>query len=368
MLIKINKSSLAEALSNVQTVGGGKTTMAVLNNVKIEAKDGKVAFTCTDLDRTIEAYVDCEVVEPGATTLPVKVFAAAVNKVVDGIIELFVDEGNKGQMKAGTSQFVFNGIAASDFPELPEASADDSCMVQSSALREMLRKTSIAMSMDDSRAVLNAVLLDFSKGAGIVKSVATDGRRLSTLECEIKGAKFTEQYVIPKQSVEVLLKKLPREGEVELIKIGKQLKFRTSSFSFITKLLDNIYPNYAQVIPKETKNSVLVNRVELLGAIDRISVVADGADVPAMTLTIGDNKIAVDASNRELGEVHDEVPVKYEGPSIKISFAPRFIRDVLSVLDEDEIAVRFNDGVSPAIIDKGSTYDYLYVVMPLRTL
>lgn len=366
MHIKISKSSLSEALNNVQAVVGAKGTLQVLQNVKVEAQDGEVKLTCSDLDVTLVANAECEIFEPGATTIPAKLFAAAVGKMVDGTIEISVDGSDCATISAGASVFKFKGIPAKEFPAIP-APDGATCTIESNAIREMLRKTAFAASQDDTRRTLQGVLLDFKKGDGIVKAVGTDGRRLAMLDCNLENTKgFEGQYIVPRKAVDMLSKKLPKEGNAELVTAKGQLLVKTARLIVITKLLDEAYPNYMQVVPKTEGKTVTMNRVEFIGALDRISVFTAATDSPCVVLTFGDNNLVINSGDTEFGSSHDEIPVKYDGETIEMRFNPQYVRDVLNAMDDDEIVMKISSSGTPAVIRKCESEDFTYVVMPLR--
>ena len=358
---------MSEALNNVQNVVG-KTTLPVLNNVKVSAADGNVEFTCTDLDITLLARAECEVVEAGETTLPVKTLASAVSKVVDCTIDIKVDANtDKATMSAGNTVFKFIGISAKEFPVAPKAEGAEAT-ISSAAIREMLRKTSFAVCQDETRRTLQSLMIDFEEGAGNVKAVATDGRRLALIEGTIEGAKgFKGQYLLPRKAVDILLKRLPKDGDCTIVTSKSQIFFRTNKMEFMMKLCDEVYPNYGQVIPKETKFSIPIDRVSLIGAIDRISIFTSMTEAPCVALKFEDNKCKLSSGDTEFGDAKDEVPIKYDGDSITMCFNPQYIKDVLNVIDEDEVEVFITDSAKPAIIRKAGSMDYTYVVMPLRT-
>jgi DNA polymerase-3 subunit beta len=366
MTIKITKSSLSEALNNVQSVVGGKSTISVLQNVKMTTKDGKVEFTCSDLDITLLARAECEVIDEGETTIPVKTFSAAVSKLVEGEIKIEVDNKDVMKLSAGQTVFKFIGLPAKDFPLLPEADGK-SLTLPSNAIREMFRKTSFAASQDDTRKTLQGVCLDFASENGKVKAVATDGRRLALLDADVGSTNgFNEQYIIPRKGIDILSKKLPKDGDCTIVTTGSQICFKTAKLDFTMKLADEVYPNYMQVIPAETKEMVVADRVEVLGAIDRISVFTSATEAPCMAMAFGDNKLILTSSNTEFGEARDEVPVKYEGEKIVMKFNPQYIREALNAIDEDEIEFHLTSDKHPAVIKKGGSTDYIYVCMPLR--
>ena len=365
MHIKISKSSLSEALNNVQAVVGSKNALQVLQNVMVEATDKEVKFTCSDLDVTLVANAECEVLDAGATTIPVKPFASAVGKMVDGTIEITVDESDCSTISGGSSVFKFKGLSAKEFPSIPKPDGA-TCEIASNSIREMLRKTAFATSQDDTRRTLQGVLLDFQKDKGIVKAVGTDGRRLAMLDCSLENSNgFAGQYILPHKAVDMLAKKLPKEGNAELVTAKGQLLVKTPRLTVITKLLDDMFPNYMQVLPKTEGNEVAMNRIDFLGALDRISVFTSITDSPCVVLTFSHNGLTLNSGDTEAGSAHDEIPVKYDGNEIAIRFNPAYIRDVLTAMDEDEIVMKIA-GVGPSVIRKSESDDYTYVVMPLR--
>lgn len=367
MEIKISKASLSEALSNVQSVVGGKTSLQVLQNVKMSTRDGKAEFTCTDLDITLLARAECEVVEEGETTIPVKTFSSAVSKLVEGEIKIVVNNQDVTKLSSGQTSYKFIGLPAKDYPNLPEADGT-SITLPANAIRDMFRKTSFASSQDETRRTLQGVLLDFSEGNGNVKAVATDGRRLALLNADVGASSgFDGRYIIPRKAVDILYKKLPKEGDCSIVIQGSQICFKTAKLDFTTKLVDDTYPNYRQVIPESTKETVVANRVEVLGAIDRVSVLSSLSDAPSMSMEFADNKLVVTTNSAKYGEARDEMPIKYLGKKIVMHFNPQYIKEALGAMDEDEIEFRLTDGTKPAIIKKSGNESYTYVCMPLRT-
>ena len=121
-----------------------------------------------------------------------------------------------------------------------------------------------------------------------------------------------------------------------------------------------------QVVPKADGSSVTMNRVEFLGALDRISVFTSATDSPCVVLTFGDNNLVLNSGDTEFGSSHDEIPVKYDGDTIDMRFNPQYVRDALMAMDEDEIVMKITAAGAPAVIRKSDSDDYTYVVMPLR--
>ena len=365
MKIKITKAALSEALNTVQTVVDGKAAVMILQNVKIEAADGKATFTCTNLDVTMIATAACEVVEAGTTALPAKILSAIIGKAVDGIVDISVDDKAKAKISAGTSRYNINGTDAASFPQLPELTGE-SASLPVEVLREMLRKTSFAVSQDDARRTFTGLLLDFETDG--ITAVGADGRRLARYKVKASiPDSFAKQYILPRKAFDVLKARLPKEGDVEMTAVGHQLKFKFGDNAFITKLIDETYPNYNLVIPKSFAFTVEVDRNGLVGAIDRISVLSGIGEDQSVRLTFSNGLVSLKAFADIVGDCTDEVPAKYDGEEIEMRLNPVYIKEVLGALDEDVIKVELNNGSSPAVIKATGDIDFIYVVMPLRT-
>ena len=361
MQIKIEKTALADALAAASSVVETKTSLPVLQNVKIEDKGGKLSVTGSDLDTTIRAVAECEVIEEGAGTIPAKLFSTAVSKMVNGALSIKVD-GEKITMEAGTSKFRFSGIRPEEFPVLPEVEGE-SITIPATTLGEMLRKTAFAMAVDDTRRTLMGVYFTF--GDGKITTVATDGRRLAIVDAEANvPASFDKKFILPKKTVTVLRSKLAKDGDVTLALASSQAVFSFGGITLTSKLVDDAYPNYRAVVPASTQSTAVVGRNELLGAIDRISVFV--TDSSYMKLNITGSAIGLSSSDADVGEAKDEIPVKFDGADMEMTLNPVFVKEALNAIDEDEIEVHLNDGKSPAVINPVGGGNYTYVVMPLR--
>ena len=362
MKVKVIRAKLVDALKSVQNVVAGKGSLAVLQNVLIEANGNEMKLTTTDLELSIVSSCECEVVEPGATTLPVKLLFNSVIKLVEGVVEISVDENQLAKIVCGSANYRIQGISESEFPKLPKAEDSYSYNIQQNVLKEMFRKVAYAASQDDTRRALKGVLMSFKENK--LTMVATDGRRLALIENEIEVSKTAESdIVLPSKVVQELQRLLEGEEEIS-IKIQKsQVCFKTSTVTIYSKLIDEVYPNYQQVIPSSIKEEVEIDRQLLLDALERVSVMTmDEAHSTKLIFTSG--KLTVTSAVSQIGEATDEVPIKYVGEKLEIIFNPSYVMDPLKAIDDDEVKIKLNDGHSPAVIQ--CALPFIYVLMPLR--
>ena len=362
MKFKIERSKFLEGLKSVQNIVVGKGSLPILGNVMISAVGKELTMTTTDLDISIKSTVECNVLESGASTLPVKLLSNLVSKAGEGEIEVETDAREQATIIAGTAKYRLAGMPVGEFPKLPKDDEASIYTLPQQTLREMFRKTSYAASQDDTRRTLKGVLMSFKDSK--LTMVATDGRRLALVENEVEFPKSSERdIVLPFKAVQELQRSLSGDDNVEIMVQMSQICFKLGSMMIYSKLVDEVYPNYVQVIPKECAQSITVDRQGLLDALDRASVMT--MDEAHSTKLIFDaNRLTVTSAASDIGEAKDEVNIKYVGEKLEILFNPNYVMDCLKSIDDDEVVINLNDGHSPAVIK--CSIPFLYVLMPLR--
>ena len=362
MKFSILRSKFIEALKPVQNIVASKGSLPVLQNVMIDARGGDIKLTTTDLDISIRSTVPCEVTEEGASTLPVKLLFNLISKAPEGKVEVEIDGSEQAVIRAGSASYKLNGKPESDFPKPGVEDNSYDYTMPRQTLQEMLRKTAYAASQDDTRRTLKGVLMSFKDSK--LTMVATDGRRLALVEREMEFPKTSERdIVLPSKAVQELQRLLSGEGDVKINVQNTRVSFNLGLVQIYSKLMDDAYPNYRQVIPTECNHTITVDRQLLLDALERASVMT--MDEAHSTKLIFDaNRLTVTSAASEIGEAKDEVPIKYAGETIEIMFNPSYVMDPLKAIDDDEITINMNNGHSPTVIK--CSIPFLYVLMPLR--
>ncbi len=362
MKFSIVRATFIEGLKAVQNIVGGKGCTPVLQNVLLEAKGGELNLTTTDIDISIRSTVSCEVKEEGESTLPVKLLATSILKASEGVIDVEIDENECAKITVGSSQFKLVGISAKEFPRFSIDAESCEYVLPRQTLHEMLRKTSYAASQDDTRRTLKGVLMSFKDCK--LTMVATDGRRLALVENEIEFPKGDEKDIIlPSKAVQELMRSLSGEGNVTIKVQSSKICFELEGVEIYSKLIDDAYPNYKQVIPSECAEKIIVDRQLLLNALDRASVMTMD-EAHSTKLIFESNMLTVTSAASDIGEAKDEVPIKYAGERIEIMFNPTYVMDPLKAIDDDEVTIGLNNGHSPAVIK--CSIPFIYVLMPLR--
>jgi len=358
----IVRSTFFEALQKVQNIVPSKGTLQILSNALIQAEDNQLCITTTDLDMSVRCYINCEIDQPGSVTLPIRRLTSIIRELDDGKIMIEVDDHDVASIQSGSSFFKIYGLPIHDFPLIPNAEGKYCFNIDQGVFREMLRKSAYAASQDETRIILNGVLLSFKDAKLTV--VATDGRRLALVEHEVEFPPEAEsEVVLPTKAVSELMRILSSEGDLKIYVQNNQIIFELPNSIMSSKVIDGVYPNYRQVIPSGYDEKVVVERELLLNAVKRVALMTSETS-DTTRLTFSANQLTIATATQDIGEGRDTVPIKYAGKEISIVFKPEYVMDPLKNIDDDEVFFELNDGFSPALLK--CSLPFLYVLMPLR--
>lgn len=367
MKLRIAKDKITNGLQAVQNIVGSRTTLPVLSNVLLQAGEGTLVMTATDLDVTLSSRVEAQVQTPGSTTVPVKKLFGIIRELPAQEVEIEVDEKHGCILQAAGGYYRIHGLAPEEFPPMPQFAEDRRVVLPQEKIRNMLRRTSFAISSDEARYVLNGIF--FSIKEHKVTLVATDGRRLALAEEDVEvPVEGHGEFIVPAKAIGELNRLLQQKGEIEIRCTPNQVAFSLQdpkmSVLLVSKLIEGNYPNYRQVIPVESKERLTLVREELLQALRRAEIMtSDKAN--SVKLNFNRNNLAITANAPDVGEARESLAINYKGRDLAIAFNPGFMMDPLKALDNDEVFLEFTDELSPAVIKINGPF--LYVIMPMRT-
>ncbi len=362
MKFTVAKNALSNGLHIVQNVVGVRNPLPILANVLVTTEEQKLWLTTTDLEVSVRCGVEAEIEEAGMTTMPVRRLSSIVRELPDASMHIEVDENDVASVECGTSFFKINGISQEDFPPVSNPEEKFCYHADQGVFREMLRKTAYAASTDETRFVLNGVLLSFRDGK--LTMVATDGRRLALVESELDFPDEAQgDMILPTKAVQELLHSLGDEGDMKIFAKENQIVFDFGDILIASKLIDGTYPNFRQVIPTHCEQRVTVERERLLDSLRRTVILStDKSSAAKVTLT--ENQLVLSITSPEVGEARETVAVRYNGPEMTVAFNPAFLIEPLRNLTSDEIYIELTDELSPGVIKCDTPF--LYVLMPIR--
>lgn len=362
MKFSVSKEKLLAGLQTVQNVVSTRTTLPILSNVLLQATEGQLRLTTTDLDVGVSGGVSAQIEKPGATTLPARRLATIVRELPAAEIQVEVDSKNVASIRCGQSFFKILGLPEEEFPPLPKFDDTRTFTISQQLLRDALKKTSYAISTDETRYVLNGILFSFKENK--LTLVATDGRRLGLVDLEVEFPRSQEvEIIVPTKAVTELGRLLGDEGDVRLSVGENQVAFQIGETLLASKLIEGNYPNYRQVIPGEAKERITLERELFLNAVHRVSLLSSEKS-NSVKLVFSKNNIEIAANTPDVGEARESLAVAYKGREFSIAFNPEFLMAPLRALSNDEVYLDLIDEMSPGVIKIQSPF--LYVLMPMR--
>ncbi len=372
MKFKINRDHFSNGLAQVLNVVGSKAAMPILSNVLIEAEKDYICLTTTNLDLGIRCKIKAEVKEGGSVTLPVKRLATIVRELPN--IDVAFDSSASHQVKiaSGGSNFRIMGIGAEEFPKLPDTAEDKTFTLEQGELATMLSNVSYAQSTDETRYILNGVYFNFKDGKLVL--VATDGRRLALVGKEMSvPAASAGAIILPAKTVAELLRLLGKGEKLNIafnerraafqIDTGKDTSGLTDSIYLFSKVVEGNYPNYQQVIPKETHQRIKLERELFLQCVHRAALVTSEKS-NSVKIKLSANLLEISAASPDFGEAHESMAISYSGPDLQVAFNPQFVMDPLRALTKDEVFFELKDEVSPGVFK--TLESFVCVIMPVR--
>tara|TARA_B100000674_G_scaffold251439_1_gene207298 strand:- start:1756 stop:2868 length:1113 start_codon:yes stop_codon:yes gene_type:complete len=369
MKFNVNQQDLQLALNYCQGVIEKRSTLPILSNVLLDANNSKLIITATDLDLIfIHQIKNIEILEEGKTTTTSSIMHDIVRKFSSGKkVNLTLKDPSKLQVESEKSIFNLNCISPSEFPLTDENFNDKEFMINSKQLLKILNKCKFSVSNDETRHYLSGIYLHQSEveDKNYLTAVATDSHRMSISKIKLNQKIEFEPIILPKKTIFQLCSLLENyDGDVKISNIKSKIKFELSNSILISKLIDGKFPNYIQVIPKNNQKKLEIDLKLFLGSVDRVaSVSQDKKDGVKFTLTKDNLNLSVNNTNS--GDGNESLSVKFDN-DLEISFNSRYLIDIASQLDGDQIEIFLNDTGSPALIKDPGDFDSIYVVMPMK--
>ncbi len=370
MNISVGREDFVKLLARAQGVIDRRHAMTILTNVVLEADDGRLTLLATDLEVSLLQWCPATVETPGSVALSSRKLFEVVRESASDTIELRVLDNLWVGVSYGRSSFKLTGIDPADHPGMPTSDADGegsvSFEIEASALSEMIAKTVFSVSHDDTRSNLAGVYLCSAEKKGKLRMVATDGHRLALIDRKIKGDLPESGVILPRKGLAEIAKVLPEESGLVTVSIGRSEAVVKLSDSVLSMcLVEGTFPDYKQVMPKETPNVALLDRDDFLHTVRRVSLLSSER-ANGVRLSLSEGRLEINANNPDLGEANEDLEIDYSGAEIVVGFNARYLLEVLAVLPENSrVELCLGTELSPGVL-RGEDSDYSYVVMPMR--
>ena len=369
MKFSVNQQDLQKSLGYCQGVIEKRSTLPILSNILIEAANSKLKITATDLDLIfVNEISNIKIFDEGKTTTSSSIMFDIVRKIPSGSQINFENSGeSKLQLESNKSLFNLNSINASEFPITDENFNENEFNINSKDLLKLLNKCKFSISNDETRHYLSGIFFHQTQidDKNFLTAAATDSHRMSISKVRLKNQIEFEPIILPKKTIFQLCSRLEDyDGEVKVSNIKSKIKFELNNSILISKLIDGKFPNYIQVIPRENQKKLEIDLKSFLNSVDRVaSVSLDKKDGVKFNFTKDNLDLSVNNTNS--GDGKESLSVKFE-TDLDISFNSRYLLDIASQLNGDNIEIYLKDTGSPALIKDPADFDSIYVVMPMK--
>jgi DNA polymerase-3 subunit beta len=373
MEFEIQRTEFLEGLRLTQGVVERRNTLPILSNTLIEPVESGISILATDLDIGVRRSCAAKVKGSGAITVNARKLFELVKEMKGDVIRVRGLENHRVEVLSGKTRLNLVGLDPKEFPSIPGLTGKPNkgaCELRAKArvLGSMIESTLFAVSLDETRINLSGVYLENHEGA--LRMIATDGHRLAMIDRQIDGRVPEKGVILPRKGL-VEAKKLlesgdDEEGPVTLWIDGPIAKVVRDRAELFMRLIEGEFPDYRQVIPKQSKAKISLGREELLRALGCMSVLTTER-AKGVRITLKPGVLEVQASNPDAGDGLDEIEIAYSGDELSIGFNGRYLIEALAAMhDGDRVEFMASDDVSPGVLRPEGDESYCYVVMPMR--
>jgi DNA polymerase-3 subunit beta len=368
MKFSVTRDQLFHTLQNVISVVPAKTTMPILQNVKIYTEDGLLKMMATDIEIMLVGWTSAEIIEEGATTIPARTLFDIIRELPQTELKFEIDEFDRTLIKTKFGEYKLSGQDAAEFPKVPVIDAQAELTVKSDLLYRIIDKTLYTCGKDDLRPALNGVF--FHAEGGKLTAVSTDSTRLSKFVVDHNNTDDMEiKALIPTRALNYLIRLLEDEGD-SIIYLGeKHILFNVKDTLVYSRLIyQDQFPDYTRILPTDFSHELVVNKDDLLASIKRVRIFASQI-THQVYFNVSETTMDISAEDVDFGgEGRESIGVKFNGNNFYLIFNANYLLEILQHIDSETIVMKLNTTNTPTIIkaeEDTEGEDYLALLMPV---
>ena len=365
MKIFCSRTDLNKALNNVSHSVPVRTTSNILEGILVNVEGGGMKLTSTDTNMTTETVISVNSEGSCEFVVPAKLFSAIISKLPEDDMMLDYDEEKtKIIIKSAGSVSEIICFRGDEYPKIRLNEGENVIYLSKEDVKKLIKKTAFSASTDEFNRIITGVLLEIKEGS--MKMVGVDPYRIAAYKIEVEN-KDEVRVIIPAKLIIEVSKFIDDDGEdkmsFEIVDNKVVMKFDNNKV--IINTFSGKFIDYERILNKEGNINVRVKREDLLRSTERASLLASVQNNNLIRFNIQNDMIYITSLNEE-GNIEEKVEIIKDGDDLNIGINSRYLKDALSVIDDEEIMINFKDSVSPAIIKplKGNKYSYL--ILPIR--
>tara|TARA_Y100000816_G_C26104508_1_gene586407 strand:- start:2267 stop:3379 length:1113 start_codon:yes stop_codon:yes gene_type:complete len=369
MQFAVKRDILLKSLNFVQGVVEKKNTLPILSNVLLQLKDRKLSIIATDLDIIFyDEITDVKIINEGSTTTSAAILYDILRKISSNSeLNFELKSENKLSLKSENSDFNLLCLPTDNFPTFADEFEGSEIKLNNNRFLNLLNKTRISISSDDTRHYLNGIFLHLTEahGRNFLTGVATDSHRLSSSSLEVDDKDFNS-LILPRKTAYQLCSLLSENSDQLTMQTGEnRIKFTIGKIKLISKVIDGKFPDYKKVVPTNNDKILKVSSKEFINSIERVaSVSLDRKE--GVKLVINKDSVQLSVNSANSGEGNEKLKAEFNSDSLNISFNSKYLIDIASEVEDKNLKINLKDSVSPVLIEDLSDKNSYYVIMPMK--
>ena len=368
MKIICEKEKLLKGINAVVRGVPTRTTMPILEGILLQTNNNELKLTTYDLELGIEYNMECNVKEEGNTVVNAIMFSEIIRKLPDTDINIELNENNLLVIECEGSLYKLSTMNPDEFPELPKIVVENSIETDQTVLKNMIRKTIFAVSIEENRPIFTGCLFEVKNNR--LNVVAIDGFRMGWVSNSLSNYSNDFKAVIPGKTLNEVNKILSDSFDTVKIGVSKnQALFEMDNCKIVTRVLDGEFLNYKNVIPNTWETRIRVNKNNIQNCFERISLISSSAVEKEKKYPVKVNvdigKVVISCTN-QTGDAKEELYVSTEGKNLEAGFNPKYFLDSFKAIDDEEVYIEFGSSISPCLVKSVENNDYTYMILPIR--
>lgn len=363
----VSSTQLLKHLQQISGVLNPNTVLPVLLDFLFEIQDNQLTIMGTDLETVVKVKMNIEAREPGTVCIPARILLDSLKNIPEQPLTFTIDKTFGVEITSDTGKYKVVGESAENFPKEPVNDSSTSFTMPGTAIHTIINKCLFATSTDTLRPAMLGVL--FELNANGLTTVATDAHRLVKLTRSDVSAKKNTSFIVPKKPLTLIKGLIPvTDNELTLSFNDKHLFVTQGESEIACRLIDARFPDYKVVIPSENPYQLIVNKSEFQNALRRVSVFSNKS-TNQVALSIQGSELLLESQDIDLNfEGNERMTCSYNGEDMQIAFNAKFLIEMLSAIDTEEITIELSTPTRPGIIKPGEKVEneeLLMLIMPL---
>ncbi len=364
MKLICSKANLLYGVNTAIKAVPTRTTMPILECILIDASKGEIKLIANDMELAIQTSIEGTIKEPGIIALDAKIFSEIVRKLPDNDITITADDSFKTVITCEKAKFNIIGKSGEDFPYLPDTEKNETVSITQFTLKEVIRQTIFSIADNDTNKLMTGELFEINENK--LKVVSLDGHRISIRNIELKNNYENKKVIVPGKALQEISKILPGAADqyVDIYLSKNHIVFEFEKTTVVSRLIDGEYFKIDQMLSSAYETKIRINKRELLGCIDRATLLIKEGDKKPIIMDIKDTHMELQISSF-IGSMDEEIAIEKEGKDLMIGFNPKFFMDALRVIDEEEVTLYMVNPKAPCFI-RDDNDNYVYLILPVN--